>query len=227
MLEGSVQMTGMTQTTIGGEAPAPATAPLPSLGHDVSEPGQFAIVVPVTIGYDLIRQKIQDVVAAHVQSNGAQGSGLGVSEINVYPSNGKIVAGVRIGSAGGDTAGGSSAGGNWLYLTATPQTDAATQTLRLSDFTFSSSPDEGSPLGRLMSDPALIQKLQDQVQVAYQEQTQAIIKSANARLTRPLADGFRSEGHLTAASVAKVLLLADGIRLDVRASGDLRILYGL
>ena len=77
-------------------------------------------------------------------------------------------------------------------------------------------------MGRLMADPALIQKLQDQVQVAYQEQTQAIIASANARLTRPLADGLRSEGHLTAASVAKVLLLPHAIRLDVRASGDLR-----
>jgi len=221
MLEGSVQITGTTETIAGSEPPVPATAPLPSLGHDVSTPGQFAIVVPVTISYDLIRQKIQDVVAAHGQS-----SGLSVSEATVYPSDGKIVAGVRLGAAGGGTIGGN-AGGDWIYLTATPQTDAATQTLRLTNFAFATSTGEVNPLASLTSDPALIQKLQDQVQVAYQEQTQAIISSANARLTRPLPDGFRSEGHLTAASVSKVLLLSDAIRLDVRASGDLRILYGL
>ena len=123
MLEGSVQITGTTETTSGNEPPAPATAPLPSLGRDVSTPGQFAIVVPVTIGYDLIRQKIQDVVAAHAQSNASQGSGPTISEVTVYPSNGKIVAGVRIGPPGDATTGGGNAGGDWLYLTATPQTD--------------------------------------------------------------------------------------------------------
>jgi hypothetical protein len=65
------------------------------------------------------------------------------------------------------------------------------------------------------------------VQIAFQNEQQAIIASANTRLTRPLADGFRSEGSLKSAGVSKVLLLSDGIRLDLRASGDLRILYGL
>ena len=208
--------------------PAPATAPLPSLGRDVSTPGQFAIVVPVTIGYDLIRQKIQDVVAAHAQSTGSQGSGPSISEVTVYPSNGKIVAGLRIGPPR-RCHDGRRQRGRRLAL---PHRDAANRSpprkhSGSGDFAFTSPPDDGTPLGRLMADPALIQKLQDQVQVAYQEQTQAIIASANARLTRPLADGFRSEGHLTAASVTKVHLLSDAIRLDVRASGDLRFLYGL
>ncbi len=65
------------------------------------------------------------------------------------------------------------------------------------------------------------------MRLAFQTEWQAILASANARLTRPLADGFRSEGNLTSAGLSKVALLPDGLRIDLRASGDLRILYGM
>jgi hypothetical protein len=35
------------------------------------------------------------------------------------------------------------------------------------------------------------------------------------------------EGHLTSAKLEKVYLPADGIVIALRASGDLKILYGL
>jgi hypothetical protein len=222
MLQGSVQIAGTTETAIGSQAPASVPTPLPPLSGDVSTPGQFAIVVPVTFGYDLLREKVQDAVASHAQSKG-----LAVREVTVYPSDGKIVAAVRLGAREGTTVGGDGGDGDWIYLTANPQADDATQTFRLGNLAIGASPTEGSPLAAMSRDPALVQTLQDQVQIAYQKDTEAIMASANARLTRPLADGFRSEGHLTAASVAKVLLLSDAIRLDIRASGDLRILFGL
>ena len=53
------------------------------------------------------------------------------------------------------------------------------------------------------------------------------LNAANEKLTRPLKDGFRMEGHLTSAKLEKVYLPADGIVIALRASGDLKILYGL
>jgi hypothetical protein len=35
------------------------------------------------------------------------------------------------------------------------------------------------------------------------------------------------EGHLTSAKLDRVLLSSDGISVALRASGDLKILYGL
>ena len=47
------------------------------------------------------------------------------------------------------------------------------------------------------------------------------------KLTRPLKDGFRMEGHLSSAKLEKVYLPADGIVIALRASGELKILYGM
>ena len=56
---------------------------------------------------------------------------------------------------------------------------------------------------------------------------QNLLIAANERLTRPLKDGFRMEGRLSAVQLNKVLLLADGITIALHASGDLKIVYGL
>jgi hypothetical protein len=217
MLDGSIAMTGTTETGIGTAPPSQTPTPLPRLGDDVEGPGQFSIIVPVNISYDMIRQKLQDVLAARAQSGG-----LNLREVSVYPSAGKLVAGLRL------AAGDGTKDGDWVYLTATPQVDADAQVMQLANPAFIPDPSlaTDTPLTGFLGDPALMQMLQ-QVQIAFQNEQQAIIASANARLTRPLADGFRSEGSLKSAGVSKVLLLSDGIRLDLRASGDLRILYGL
>ncbi len=59
--------------------------------------------------------------------------------------------------------------------------------------------------------------------VAYQN----LLNAANEKLSRPLKDGFRMEGHLSSAKLEKVYLPADGIVIALRASGDLNILYGM
>jgi uncharacterized protein DUF4403 len=218
MLEGSISMTGTTEIGIGTAPPSQIPTPLPRLDNDVAEPGQFFIIVPVNISYDMIRQKLQDVLAARTQSGG-----LNLREVSIYPSAGKLVAGLRIAPSDG------AKDGDWVYLTATPQVDADAQVVQLANPAFI--PDDSfsaeTPLNEFLNDPALMQMLQQQLRLTFQNEQQAIIASANARLTRPLADGFRSEGSLKSAGVSKVLLLSNGIRQDLRASGDLRILYGL
>jgi hypothetical protein len=44
---------------------------------------------------------------------------------------------------------------------------------------------------------------------------------------RWLKNGFRMEGKLTTAKLDSIRLLADGVSIALRASGDLKILYGM
>jgi hypothetical protein len=162
-----------------------------------------------------MQKTLQDAMSAYVQSRG-----MSVQDVAAYPSSGKIVAGLRLARVG------SSANGDWIYLSATPQVDPETQTLQFANVTVAGSLDNGSPLTGVAADPALTQALQ-QVRLSLQDKLQTLTTSANARLSRPLGDGFRSEGRLTDIGLSQVRLLADGVRVDVRASGKLNILYGL
>ena len=206
VLEGSLEIAGNTTTSIGSEPAANAPTPLPQLSGDVSDPGRFDIIIPIAIDYDAIKRKAQDIMAA--QSEGS----LSVQDIEVYPSSGSLVIGARIGQSG-----------EWAYLTAAPQADASTGSLRFPDLaaiTADATTAQGS------FDPALLQALREQLSVSFQAGFDQIVASANARLTRPLGDGFRSEGKLTSAGIANVQLLSDRIQVNLQAGGRLKLIYG-
>jgi hypothetical protein len=57
--------------------------------------------------------------------------------------------------------------------------------------------------------------------VAYQN----LLSAANERLNRPLKNGFRMEGQLSSAKLDSIQLLAEGVSIAFRVSGDLKILY--
>ena len=59
--------------------------------------------------------------------------------------------------------------------------------------------------------------------VAYQN----LLNATNERLNRPLKNGFRMEGQLSSAKLDSLALLADGVSIALRVSGDLKILYGM
>ena len=217
VLEGSLEITGTATTTIGAEPTATAPTPLPALGTDVTEPGRFEIVLPVNIDYDAVRAKIQEVATA------MNNIGPALREIKVRPSADKVVIGLRL--AGADT---TDKDGDWLYLTATPRLDAEKQTIAFPDIAVSTSQQtDATPAAALLKDDRFLQSLRQQLQVRYQAELDKIVASANARLTRSLGDGFRSEAHLTSSGVGNMQLLASGMRVDFRAGGDLKILYGL
>ena len=54
-----------------------------------------------------------------------------------------------------------------------------------------------------------------------------LLNDANQKLNRPLKDGFRMEGHLSSAKLERVYLPTDGIVIALRASGELKIQYGM
>jgi hypothetical protein len=100
--------------------------------------------------------------------------------------------------------------------------DADGHAVRLSDLSAATN-DEGLAA---MVNPFVTQ-LRDKMSVDYGVAYENLLNAANEKLTRPLKDGFRMEGHLSSAKLEKTYLSADGIVVALRASGELKILYGM
>ncbi|MCA6119318.1 DUF4403 family protein [Bradyrhizobium sp. WSM 1738] len=213
VLRGSLELSGSAETFVGQQPPAVTATALPPLGHDVSEPGTFEVILPVRIGYDVLKDKITQAVTAV-----APVAGMSIQDVEVYPSSGKLVVGLRVAKATNTDAN----AGQWTYLTAALQVDADGHAVRLSDLAAATS-DEGIAA---VIDP-LIAQLRDKMSVDYEIAYENLLNAANAKLTRPLKDGFRMEGQLSSAKLEKVYLPADGIVIALRASGELKILYGM
>jgi hypothetical protein len=213
VLRGSLELSGSAETVVGQHPSAVTATALPSLGRDVSEPGAFDVILPVRIGYDVLKDRISQAVAAM-----APAAGLSVRDVEVYPSSGKLVVGLRIAKASDTDA----IAGQWTYLTGALQVDADGRAVRLSDLSAATS-DEG--LAALVT--PIVSQLRDKMSVDYSVAYDNLLNAANARLDRPLKDGYRMEGHLASAKLEKLYLPADGVVIALRATGNLNILYGM
>ena len=112
--------------------------------------------------------------------------------------------------------------GTWTYLTGSIRVDADGHAIRFADLSATTS-DEG--LASVV-DPILSQ-LRDKTSVDYGIGYDNLLNAANAKLNRPLKDGYRMEGHLSSAKLEKLYLPADGVVIALRGSGELKILYGM
>ncbi|GAB1716845.1 MAG: hypothetical protein NTAFB05_18870 [Nitrobacter sp.] len=192
---------------------AAAPAPLPPLGHDVDAPGTFDVILPVKIGYDTISDRLKQAIAAMPAVQGVS-----VRDVDVYPSSGKLVLGLRIAKASETDP----ADGKWIYLTGRIQVDAGGHAVRLSNLAVISDDDALAPLIA-----PITAELGSKASVDYGIAYENLLNAANSKLTRSLKDGFRMVGHLSSAQLEKIYLPADGIVIALRASGNLRILYGM
>jgi hypothetical protein len=213
VLSGSLELSGSAQTTIGQQPPASTATALPSLGRDVSAPGAFDVILPVRIGYDVLKERITQAISAMAPT-----AGISVREVEVYPSSGKLVVGLRIAKASDSDPN----AGQWSYLTAAVQVDADGHAVRLSDLS-ATTDDEG--LAGVI-DP-IVSQLRDKISFDYGVAYENLLNAANAKLNRPLKDGFRMEGRLSSAKLEKVYLPADGLEIAICAGGELKILYGM
>lgn len=160
----------------------------------------------------MLKDKIAKALAAVAPA------AMSIPDLEVYPSSGKLVVGLRIVKASDTDAN----AGQWVYLTGSVQVDADGHSVRLADLGLATSDQELAPL----IDP-IVAQLRDKTNVDYGVAYQNLLNAANEKLTRPLKDGFRMEGHLSSAKLEKVYLPADGIVIALRASGELKILYGM
>jgi hypothetical protein len=214
VLSGSLELTGTVQTLVGQAPPAVTPTPLPALGNDVSEPGTFDVLLPVRVSYDALRDKMMQTVAATK-------AGAIVKEIQIYPSSGKLVIGVRVAKPADTDA----AAGEWLYLSGALNVDPGQQSVRISNLAGDSSLPDGSEAAHFQNE--ILGLLKEIPDVSYGVAYQNLLNAANERLNRPLKNGFRMEGQLSAAKLDSIQLLTDGLSIALRVSGDLKILYGM
>lgn len=212
-LRGSIELSGTAQTIVGQNPPAVAATALPMLGDDVSTPGAFDVILPVRVGYDLLKEKLSQAIAAMPQV-----AGISVKDVDVYPSAGKLVVGLRVAKAA-DT---DPSAGKWVYLSGTVQADAGGRAIRLSNVGVMTDDEGLAPFT-----DSIATQIASNVNVDYGIAYDNLLNAANAKLNRPLKDGFRMEGSLSSANLENVSLPADGVVIAVRASGELRILYGM
>ena len=212
-LRGSIALSGTAETIVGQNPQAVAATPLPPLDQGVSAPGTFDVILPVRIGYDVLKDRLTQAIAAMPPV-----AGISVRDIDVYPSSGKLVIGLRVAKA----ADADPAAGKWVYLSAAIQADAGGRAVGLSNVSIMTDDEGLAPL----IEPIAAQ-LGSKVSVDYGIAYDNLLNTANAKLNRPLKDGFRMEGQLSSAALQNVYLPADGIVIAVRASGELNILYGM
>jgi hypothetical protein len=213
-LSGSLELTGTAQTLIGQSPSAVTPTPLPPLGNDVDQPGTFDVLLPVRVNYDALRDKIMQAVATTK-------AGAVVKEVQVYPSSGKLVIGVRIAKPSETDP----AAGEWLYLSGMLNVDPGQQSVRISNLAGDSSLADGSDAAQLQNE--ILGQLKNIPDVSYGVAYQNLLNAANERLNRPLKNGYRMEGRLSDAKLDSIRLLADGISIALHLSGDLKIRYGM
>jgi len=212
VLSGSLELSGSAVTSIGQQGTSVTPTSLPPLGTDVTTPGTFDVILPVRLGYDAIKDKISQAIAALPAQDSA------LREVQVYPSAGKLVIGLRLAK----TSDSDPNAGQWSYLSGALKVDDTSKSVALADLDLAAQDGEANP--GLQS---IVAQLKQAVNIDYGVSYQNLLMAANQRLTRPLKDGFRMEGKLSSVQFDKALLLADGITLALRASGELKILYGM
>jgi Domain of unknown function (DUF4403) len=208
VLEGAIEFSGPVETDFGATAPTASPTPLPQLGSEVSNPGHFEFLVPLTLSYQVLREVVQPVAS--------QVFNTAVKDVDVYPSNGKLVIGLQFNTP---PVGVSATPAGWIYLTAQIEPDSAGISLMVDGAQIISDAANGIDLSTVMD--ALRQKLL----ADYKLQYDALVQQADAKLTRDLRSGFRSEGSFTSANIEKIVLLKDNIEIITRVTGTLRVVY--
>lgn len=210
VLEGAIEFSGPVETDFGATAPAIAATPLPKLGSDVSNPGHFEFLVPLKLSYQVLREVVQPIASQAFNTT--------VKDVDVYPSNGKLVVGLQFDSS--PTVVDATTDG-WIYLTVQLKPDPAGSSLVVDGAQIVSDKSGGSGIDV----SKVVDTLRQKVLADYKPQYDAVLQQANAKLTRDLGNGFKSEGSFTSANVQKIVLLKDDIEIIAQATGTLRVVF--
>ncbi len=191
---GSLELSGSATTFIGQQPTAVTPTPLPALGDDVTQPGAFDVILPIRIGYDVLKDKIMQAATTVMPA-----AGMSLRDIDIYPSSGKLVVGLRIAKTSeiktseiktSETKASETdaAAGQWVYLTAAIQVDADGHAVRLSDLAAVT----GNEQLASVIDP-IITQLRDKTNVDYEIAYQNLLKrgqrEADPAFKRPIPDG--------------------------------------
>jgi hypothetical protein len=165
VLSGTLQLSGSAETVVGQQPPQVTVTPLPSLGQEVSDPGSFDVILPIHIGYDTLKDKISQAIGQLPTV-----AGFAVRDVDVYPSSGKLVVGLRIAKSADNDPN----AGRWVYLIGALQVDTDGHAVRLSDLDATTTDEELSPV----IEP-IVAQLRDKMSVDYGVAYQNLLKAAN------------------------------------------------
>jgi hypothetical protein len=201
-LEGSLEISGSAMALVGDEPSPVQPTPLPTLGREVSTPGEFSVAVPIDITYSALASAWQKALASRPEF-----SGKGLEKLDVSSLHGKIVMALHLGDRRKPD--------NTLTLQADPKAapDGATIDLQKIESV------DGAQL------PLNVSSLGESLKISAKDRFKALMASANENLNQKLADGFRREGHLDIGKPVSVAVLPDRLRITANAHGNLRFVY--
>ena len=162
------------------------------------------------MSYQVLREVVQPIASQAFNTT--------IKDVDVYPSNGKLVVGLQFDSP---PAGVDATTDGWIYLTAQLKPDAAGSSLVLDGAQIVSDKSDASEIDV----SKVLDALRHKVLADYKPQYDAMLQQANAKLTRDLGNGFKSEGSFTSANVQRIVLLKDNIEIIAQATGTLRVIY--
>ena len=202
-------------------APAqlPATPPaLPPLRPMAPGAGRVDLLVPVRIDYTTLQAMLVDRLAQHpiVEDIAAGRISIAVDAVEIYPSGGRLAVGLGFAAT---TPEASMNATGWLYLVGRPVLDAATQTLRVEDLSFTPQIDN-----KLWS--VLTAAFSKQILAAIQRQLVVDLKDR----IDPVSDRLQGALHDLAAKEGVDLAMRDvtvEIRQIVPADQALEVLVGI
>ncbi len=205
VLEGSLEISGTAEATVGSK-PAPVQpTPLPGLSGDVASPGEYNVTVPIDLTFSTIEATLHKAMTSDPQLASGNLKGIGISS-----SNGKLAITLKPVDGQGGT--------DPVTLLADLKPGADGETVELDGITPSEKLKVPLNLDALTA-------LHDSLSVSFKERIDSITASANERLNQRLADGFRREGHIEIGKAASISVLADRIRVMANAHGHLRFVY--
>jgi hypothetical protein len=199
--------------------PPPATAAaLPPLRPTAPGAGQVDLLVPVRIDYATLQAMLADRLAKHpITGDIAAGHlSIAVNAVEIYPSGGRLAVGLGFAATTPESAMNAT---GWLYLVGSPALDAATQTLRVEDLSFTPQIDN-----KLWS--VLTAAFSKQILTAIQSQLVVDLKDR----IDPVSERLQGALHDLAAKEGVDLALRDvavEIRQIVPADQALEVLVGI
>jgi hypothetical protein len=209
IFEGAIEFSGPVKTEFSGAAPPSSPTPLPAPGTDVTEPGHFEFLVPIPLDYQIIREAVRPIASDAFH--------MSIQDVDVYPSDGNLIIGVKF---AGPPSGVDVNSDGWAYLPVRMRTEGSEPVLQL-DNSAAVSPSAGAGANQ----PSLLADMVHRVTVNYKPQIEELLQRLNTKLNRDLGNGFRSEGHFSAAGVERIWLPKDRVQLVIRVAGDLGISF--
>ena len=227
VLSVNLMLGGQLAAVVGDEAPVERNnVPLPELGnHSATAPGRVSLVLPVSIGYEVLEREVEAALGAGREWTPSGGSSaLTVHDVEVYPSSPNVVVGVTFSAYQQNALFDTTA---TVYLWGKPVADSEDKVVRIDDLEFAVMADNSvvEAASQLFGEE-LVRRIGERLIFDFGFDYDRLVASVSSGLNRELGAGIHMEGNLDFVEIGHVLALGDHLRVGVVAGGELAVRYG-